>query len=77
MVPQKTTTLHLVKEATGGGGGVKILKKWLRGLCMAPFVVSLRFGLSLFVIVVYEWSHALDNEFYLVILKDLDKNISF
>ena len=38
-VPQKTTTVHnsyLVKVATLGGEGVKILKKWLRGLCMVP-----------------------------------------
>ena len=39
-VPPKTTTLHnsyFVKVATLGGEGVKILKKWLRGLCMAPY----------------------------------------
>ena len=39
-VPQKTTTLHnsyLVKVATWGGRGSKFWKKWIRGLCMAPY----------------------------------------
>ena len=27
---------YLVKVATKGGGGSKISKKWLRGLCMTP-----------------------------------------